>query len=210
MSMACKFRKTLNIFLIFLMIIFTGCGNIEKEVTPEISVESNMDKVLFFATILHNYQEEKYTDTDIMYYFVILNDGTVWTMDSNYRSDNYEFVKKFAGHDESAWELADHLENIGNFSAEETKLLSEYIFGINYDSKDYDRLRDDGCEPDVIESVYYDYSCCILDDKSKWFSIMNTGANQGISYKTYDENALSALDLVRNNQFYIDWTEKIN
>lgn len=210
MYMACKFRKILNIFLIFVMMIFTGCGNVEKEITSEISKESNMDKVLFFATILHNNQEEKYTDSDIMYYFVVLNDGTIWTMDSNYRDDNYDFVRKFACHDETAWEKTEHLENIGNLSPEDTQKLSEYISGINYDSKDYDRLRDDGCEPDVIESVYYDYSCCILDDKSKWFSIMNTGANQGISYKTYDENALSALNLVINNQLYIDWTEKIN
>ncbi|MCM1313798.1 MAG: hypothetical protein NC040_01460 [Muribaculaceae bacterium] len=208
--MACKFRKILNIFLIFVMMMFTACGNTTKEITPEISAESNMDKVLFFVTILHNYQEEKYTDTDIMYYFVVLSDGTVWTMDSNYRDDNYDFVKKFSGHDESAWEIADHLENIGNFSPEDTQKLSEYISGINYDAKDYDRLRDDGCEPDVIESIYYDYSCCIPDDKRNWFRIMNTGANQCISYKTYDENALSALSLVRNNHLYTDWTEKIN
>lgn len=209
MFMAYGFRKTLNIFLIFVMIIFTGCRNVE-EITPEISEESNMDKVLFFTTAFHNYQDERYTDTDVMYYFVMQNDGTVWTMDSNYRADNYEFVKKFASHDDSAWETADHLENVGSLSPEDTQKLSEYISRINYDSEDYDRLRDDGCEPDVIESVYYNYFCCIPSDKSKWFSIMHTGANQGISYKTYDENALSALNIVINNQFYIDWTEKIN
>lgn len=205
--MSYKFRKILNIFLIFLMMIFTGCGNTEMF---HVEQSTCMDKILFFATILHNYQEEKYTDTDIMYYFVVLSDGTVWTMESNYRADNYEFVKKFSGHDDSAWEVADNLENIGKLSVEETELLSEYISKINYDSKDYERMRDDGCEPDVIESVYYTYSCCIPDDKSKWFNIMNTGANQGISYKTYDENALSAVGLITDNQLYIDWTEKIN
>lgn len=188
------------------MMIFTGCGN-----TKMFHVEqSTMDKVLFFATILHDYQEEKYTYTDIMYYFVVLSDGTIWTIYTNYRNDNYDFVRKFSGHDESAWEKAENLENIGNLSVEETELLSEYISGINYDSKNYDRMRDDGCEPDVIESVYYDYYCCIPDDKGKWFRIMSTEANQGISYKTYDENALSALNLIKNTQFYTNWTEKIN
>lgn len=209
MHMACKFRKILNIFLIFVM-IFTGCGNIEKEITPEISAESNMDKVLFFATILHNHQDKKYTDTDIKYYFVVQNDGTVWTMDNDYEADNYEFMNKFYSHDESAWETADHLENIGSLSPEDTQKLSEYISGINYDSEDYDCLRDDGCEPEVIESVYYTYSCCIPDDKSKWFSIMHTGEEQGISYMTYDKNALSAVGLITDNQLYIDWIEKIN
>lgn len=209
MYMVYKCRKILNIFLIFVMIIFTGCGNVE-EITPEISGKSNVDKVLFFATVFHNYQDKRYTDTDVMYYFIVQNDGNVWTMDSNYKADNYEFVKKFAGHDDSAWELADHLENIGNLSPEDTQKLSEYISGINYGSDDYDRLRDDGCEPDVIESVYYNYFCCIPENKSNWFSIMHTGENQGISYKTYDENALSALNLVINNQLYIDWKERIN
>lgn len=219
------------------MMIFTGCRNVEEKINPEISsesnneevtkensvesnmdkeissetsAESNMDKVLFFATIFHNYELEEYTDTDIMYYFVVQNDGIVWTMDSNYRSDNYEFVKKFAGHDDSAWEIADHLESIGSLLPEDTQKLSEYISGINYNSEDYDRLRDTGCEPEVIERVYYNYYCCIPDDKSKWFSIMHTGKEQGVSYRTYDENALSAVRLITDSQIYIDWTEKIN
>jgi len=67
-----------------------------------------------------------------------------------------------------------------------------------------------GIKPDVIESVYYTYSCRIPDDKSKWFSIMHAGANQGISYKTYDENALSVHELITDNQLYINWTDKLN
>lgn len=241
MYMSFKFRKILNILLICLVMILTGCGNVEEKINPEISSEStseevtneiskeisvasnvdkeissenseesNMEKVLFFATILHNYQLEEYTDTDIKYYFVVQNDGTVWTMDNNCEADNYEFVTKFAGHDDSAWELADHLENIGSLSAEDTQKLSEYISGIDFNSEDYDRLRDIGEEPEVIETVYYNYLCRIPDDKSRWFRIMDTGENQGVSYRTYDENALSAVDLIEHNQLYIDWCEKIN
>lgn len=199
------------------MMIFTGCGNVEEisqesieEVTAEISESGNMDKVSFFATISHNHQAEKYTDTDIKYYFVVQNDGTVWTMDSNYTEDNYEWVKKFSRNDESAWETADHLENIGSLSEEETKLLADYISAIDYDSEDYDRLRDDGTEPDVIETVYYNYYCVIPDDKNKWFSIMYSGQQQGISYRTYDENALSAVKLIQDSQLYADWKNKVN
>lgn len=219
------------------MMIFTGCGNVEEEVSPEsveeitteiteevttetveevtkeISEAGNMDKVLFFATISHNCEDGKYTgytDTDIHYYFVVLNDGTVWTMDSNYMEDNYEWMTKFARHDESAWETANHLENIGSLSLEDTQKLSEYISGINYNSEDYDRLRDTGGEPEVIESVYYSYYCCIPDNNRKWFSIMHTGENQGVSYMTCDENALLAVRLIGNSNLYIDWEEKIN
>lgn len=194
MFMPYGFRKTLSIFIICL-IIFTGCGNVEEE--------SNMDKVLFYATASHNH-------TDIMYYFVVQNDGAVWTMENNYMEDNYEWIKKFSSHDESAWETADHLENIGSLSPEDTKLLAEYISRINYDSEDYDRLRDDGAEPDVIETVYYNYFCVIPNDKSKWFSIMHSGKQQGISYKTYDENALSAVKLIQDSKLFTDWTDKIN
>lgn len=189
------FRKTLSIFIICLIMIFTGCGNVEEE--------SNMDKILFYATASHNH-------TDIMYYFVVQNDGAVWTMENNYMENNYEWVKKFSSHDESAWETADRLENIGSLSPEDTKLLAEYISRINYDSEDYDRLRDDGAEPDVIETVYYNYFCVIPDDKSKWFSIMHSGKQQGISYKTYDENALSAVKLIQDSKLFTDWTDKIN
>lgn len=234
MFMACGFRKALNILLILVMMIFTGCGNVEEispesieeeitteiteevtteiveEITTEISEAGNMDKVSFFATISHNHQAEKYTDTDVYYYFVVQNDGTVWTMDNNYMEDNYEWRKKFVQHDESAWETADHLENIGSLSPEETKLLAEYISGINYDSEDYDRLRDDGAEPEVIETIYYNYYCVIPDNKSKWFSIMYTGEQQGVSYHTYDENALSAVKLIQGSQLYNEWRNKVN
>ena len=224
MYMAYKFVKILDVLIICVMMLLTGCGKIENEVSPESSVESNIEseitsenseesdveKVLFFSTIVHNYELKEYTDTDIEYYFVVQNDGTVWTMDNNCYADNYEFVTKFVGHDDSAWELADHLENIGSLSAEDTQKLSEYISGIDVNSEDYDRLRDDGFEPEVIERVYYSDYCRIPDDKSRWFRIMDTGENQGVSYKTYDENALSALDLIEHNQLYIDWREKIN
>lgn len=143
---------------------------------------------------------------------MVQNDGTVWTMDTgNYSEDNYEWVKKFARHDESAWETAKHLENIGSLSPEETKLLAEYISAIDYDSEDYDRERDDdGIVPEVIETVYYDYYCVIPDNKSRWFGIIYTGAEQGVSYQTYDENALSALKLIWNNKLYTDWKNKLN
>lgn len=210
MSMSYGFRKVLNIFLILVMAIFTSCRNVEEEIISEISEVGNMDKVLFFATISHNYQDKRYTDIDIKYYFVVQNDGTVWTMDNNYREDNHEWNIKFIHHDESAWETADHLENIGSLSQEETKLLAEYISGINYDSEDYDRLRDDGVEPEVIETIYYDYHCVIPDNKSKWFSIMYTGEQQGVSYQTYDENALSAVELIQDSQLYTEWRNSIN
>lgn len=71
MFMAYGFRKTLNVFIICLMMIFTGCGNVEEvslesieeeittevteEITTEISETGNMDKILFYATISYNY-----------------------------------------------------------------------------------------------------------------------------------------------------------
>ncbi|MDE6036238.1 MAG: hypothetical protein K2G36_10060 [Ruminococcus sp.] len=204
--MACKFRKILNIVSVCLVIILTGCGKIENEVSPESSVESDMDKIIFYATILHNYQEEKYTDSDIKYYFVVQNDGTVWTMENNC---NYEFTRKFDSRDSSAWELADHLENIGSLSAEDTQKLSEYISRIDVTSEDYDSLRDDGSNPDVIDSFYYTYKCPV-SDVEKWFTIIEAGSDSGDFYKTYDENALSAVRLIESSQLFVDWKEKIN
>ncbi len=240
MYMSFKFRKILNILLICLVMILTGCGNVEEKINPEISsestseevtneiskeisvasnvdkeissensVESNMDKIMFFATLLYNYQEEKYTDSDVMYYFVVLHDGTIWTMENNFRTDNYEFARKFNSHDSSAWELAEHLENIGSLSTEDTQKLSKYISGIDLNSEDYDSLRDDGSNPDVIDSFYYTYKCPVSDIK-KWFTIIEAGSDSGAFYKTYDENALSAVKLIENNQFFIEWKEKIN
>lgn len=209
MYMAFKFRKILNFLLISVMIIFTGCGNIENEIVPENSVESDMDKIIFCATLLHNYQDEKYTDSDVIYYFVVLRDSTIWTMENNFSKNSYEFTQKFNSRDDSAWELAENPENIGSLTAEDTQKLSEYISGIDLNSEDYDSLRDDGSNPDVIDSFYYTYKCPVSDIK-KWFTIIEAGSDSGAFYKTYDENALSAVKLIENNQFFIEWKEKIN
>ncbi|MDE6833718.1 MAG: hypothetical protein K2J39_05665 [Ruminococcus sp.] len=206
MYMACKFVKILNVLIICIMMLLTGCGKIENEVSPESSEGSDMDKIIFYATILHNYQDEKYTDSDIKYYFVVQNDGTVCTMENNC---NYEFARKFDGRDSSAWELAENLENIGSLSAEDTQKLSEYISGIDLNSEDYDSLRDDGSNLDVIDSFYYTYKCLVSDVK-KWFTIMDAGSDSGAFYKTYDENALSAVKLIENSRLFVDWKEKIN
>ncbi|MDE5861942.1 MAG: hypothetical protein K2H28_07090 [Ruminococcus sp.] len=204
--MACKSVKVLDVLIICVMMLLTGCGKVKKEIIPENSEESDMDKIIFYSTILHNYQEEKYTDSNIKYYFVVQNDGTVWTMENN---NNYEFTRKFNNRDDSAWELAENLENIGSLSAEDTQKLSEYISGIDLNSEDYDSLRDDGSNPDVIDSFYYTYKCPVSDIK-KWFTIIEAGSDSGAFYKTYDENALSAVKLIENNQFFIEWKEKIN
>ena len=206
MYMACKSVKVLDVLIICVMMLLTGCGKVKKEIIPENSEESDMDKIIFYSTILHNYQEEKYTDSNIKYYFVVQNDGTVWTMENN---NNYEFTRKFNNRDDSAWELAENLENIGSLSAEDTQKLSEYISGIDLNSEDYDSLRDDGSNPDVIDSFYYTYKCPVSDIK-KWFTIIEAGSDSGAFYKTYDENALSAVKLIENNQFFIEWKEKIN
>lgn len=170
-----------------------------------------MDKLMFVANLNHNYELNEFDDSDIDYYFVVFDDGNIYTMENNYQSDNYEFLKKFASRDDSAWELADNLENIGSLSPEDTELLSGYISGINPDSDYYDYERDNRGElPEVIESTYYNYRCYIPDGETKSsFKITNGGEEQGAYYKTYDENAISALKLVTDNQLYIDWRNNL-
>ncbi|MDE6782051.1 MAG: hypothetical protein K2J40_11445 [Ruminococcus sp.] len=186
------FRKIITAVLA--LTVIAGCS--EKKTVEDIPAESSvishthtepaqlcMDNVKFISTFFHNHQLKVYNDTDVIYYFVVLNDGNVFTMEKNYKSDNYEFHKKIFSCDDSAWETADNIENIGTFSPKETETLSGYIAGINPDSDYYDRERDDmGMAPDVIESVYYSYYCYIPNgEKKSVFRVMSFGENQGTS-----------------------------
>lgn len=228
-------KRFITILILLIMTVFAGCSEdipdsvsdelseiistsqeepSESIVTPHIHAENSqlcMDKVIFVANLNHNYEMNEFDDSDIYYYFVVFDDGNIYTMENNYQSDDYEFSKKFASRDDSAWELAENLENIGSFSPEDTELLSGYIYGINPDSDYYDYERDNmGILPDVIESTYYNCRCYIPDGEVKsCFKITYGGKNQGVYYETYDENALSALKLVSNNQLYIDWKNNL-
>lgn len=206
--------------LLLTISIATGCAENTDNSVSDMTAESIvipthihdenasfcMDNVLFVATL------QQYHDTDIMYYFVVTNDGNVFTMENNNYEDNYEFSKKFGYRDDSALALAENLENIGSISQTDTEEISEYISKINPESEYYDYERDNmGMLPDVIPNIYYNYKFYISDGAEKSvFKIMDGSDEEGAYYETYDKNALSAFELIVENQLYIDWKEKIN
>lgn len=147
-------KKLVIICILLITSIFAGCAENTDNLVSDMSSESTdssisdiptesrnklshihdknaqlcMDKVLFVANM------QKYDNTDIMYYLVVMNDGNIFTMENNHKSDNYEFSDKFGSFDDSAWSLAEKLENIGSLSPEDAEKLSEYISEINPDS----------------------------------------------------------------------------
>jgi len=109
-------KRLLIMCALLIMSVFAGCSENISDSVSDSSTESTshihaenpqlcMENVQFVAKLFHNHQTKQYDDTDIFYYFVVLNDGTVWTMNNNYKADNYDFVKKFAGHDDSGGNL---------------------------------------------------------------------------------------------------------
>lgn len=115
-------KKLVIICILLITSIFAGCAENTDNLVSDMSSESTdssisdiptesrnklsyihdknaqlcMDKVLFVANM------QKYDNTDIMYYLVVMNDGNIFTMENNHKSENYEFSDKFGSFDDSA------------------------------------------------------------------------------------------------------------
>lgn len=155
-------------------------------------------------------------DRNIFYFLCVQGDGSIYSLDYSIIKDgvyNYDFPKKLYSCDNSAWDYAENIELIGELSQNDIDLLMKNICQIDVTSEYYDRQRDDmGLAPDVEESINYNvYAYPLMKSGGKKaFHIESSGERQGNSYRTYDENALAVLDLIKSTQFFDDWQQECN
>lgn len=155
-------------------------------------------------------------DRDILYFLCVQSDGSVYSLNYSIVKDgvrSYDFSQRLYSCDDSAWNYAENIELIGRLSQSDTSSINEYVSKIDMTSECYDRQRDDmGMAPEVEESVDYSIFTYLLTEsgEKETFRIKSYGVNQGRSYETYDENALAALDLIQNSQFFNEWQQKCN
>lgn len=155
-------------------------------------------------------------DRDILYFLCVQSDGSIYSLDYSIVKDgvrSYDFSQKLYSCDDSAWNYVENIELIGRLSQCDTNSINEYVSKIDMTSECYDRQRDDmGMAPEVEESADYSIFTYLLTEsgEKETFHIKSYGVNQGRSYETYDENALAALDLIQNSQFFDEWQQECN
>ena len=189
---------------IFLTVIFlTCCGcNSEKEKMELTKVELNSEHVLMGAMCRYKYSEEIYGMTDVL---LIYADGRICIGNCPKEVGKIysEFLGKVRGGDTSVWSVLDEVEEMTCLSKEEIEVLIEYTQSIDLESEDTnDTSREMQSEPTVEDfSSSYSYFCYQWDEEytPTYFPIKWSGG------KTIDENALSALEFLLQNETYQEW-----
>lgn len=141
------------------------------------------------------------------YYLFVQSDGSIYTgVDTDYMAKQYEFRKKLAACDDSAFDLLDEAERIGQISASETQSLVELIDKIDPNSDGFDyNIDNSGMRPDVIDTVCYTYLFYLGTAPKSEFSAASFGNHSGSFTRTYDVNALKAMSLINENELIMNW-----
>ena len=133
------------------------------------------------------------------------SDGSIYSgVYSDFYTKQLKFQRQLYGLDDVDFELLDDIKHIGYLSDTEVKALRGSIDKIDPESQAYNRNETE-LSPTVIDTVYYTYFCYPGDGDKMAFRVARIGNWTDASYKTYDENALNALEIIKSNALVIEW-----
>ncbi|MDE5946379.1 MAG: hypothetical protein K2G63_03585 [Oscillospiraceae bacterium] len=163
----------------------------------------NTDNILFTADYTALYGAIEPYSHCIM---CIRTDGQVYSVICPAEKATGNFFRNLYECDNIVWDIAEDIAHIGNISDDELANLIEYTENVNLQSEKNPKYPPD-IMPDVESTsshTFYSYKWD-SDGKRKSFHI-NSQDDACISFMTLDENALKALELVKNTTAYKDWT----
>ncbi len=209
--------KKIIIICMLISGLLTGCqGNeviseipdessdIQTTTIKEISTEPlpdfvlNMDNILFTSACNYAYDCQDPLKYCMMF---IRTDGQVYSCSAK----SGTFFKTLYECDNAVWDMAEDITHIGTLTDSELSDLIKYTENIDLNSeakiRDAKELRPEVEVFDSYTSYSYKWDS---DGNKKSFHIISHDAT-GVSYETLDENALNALELIRNSESYNLW-----
>jgi len=207
-----------KMIIIFMLIsgLLTGCqsdeviyeisesSDIQTTTIKEISTEPlpdfvlNMDNILFTSACNYAYNCQDPLKYCMMF---IRTDGQVYSCSAK----SGTFFKNLYECDNAVWDMAEDITHIGTLTDSELSDLIKYTENIDLNSEAYVR-GDTELRPDV--EVCDSYTSYLYkrdsDGNKKSFYTISHDAT-GVSYKTLDENALNALEIIKNSKSYNSW-----
>ena len=170
---------------------------IAPEPAPVTAEQPDIDELMMFI-------EVRYNDFDSnSYIFTVMEDGSVYHTSSPMGSGFAEALRSL---DEDAFTLCDMIK-AGTLDGDSLKTLAEYISAIDVNSSYYDYMRDaDGMTLQVVEPYYVDVYCCpdSANGEPQMFELAHHAA-YNTYYRTHDENALAAYELIKAHDLYTNW-----
>lgn len=158
----------------------------------------NTDNILFTADCNYAYNCQNPLKHCIM---CIRTDGEVYTATTDLSGN---FFRNLYECDNIVWDIAENITHIGTLTDDELLKLIEYTENVNLNSKADVRNDEEIPAVEVFDSyTFYSYKWD-SDGKRKSFYIKSHDTT-GIPYATLDENALNALELVKNSESYKAW-----
>lgn len=100
--------------------------------------------------------------------------------------------------DDSVWSFLYNIELLGKLSDKKVYLINDNIMKINLESKYYDKKNKD------FENNAYCY-LLMYEGNKKAFYVKTWGDVRGCSYKTYDEMAISVINVIIEDKILKQW-----
>lgn len=168
----------------------------------------NTHKILLTATCQYMYDAQDPYKSCIM---CIRTDGEIYAVTCpSEQVTNGNFFKNLYECDDTAFEFTEDMVHFGTLSKDELTSLIEYTENIDLKSEYY--TPDSDVISAVEETETYTFYCYKWNDEGKRqsFPIKSYGNMLGTSYETKDKNAINALELVKNSEYYDEWLQICN
>lgn len=159
-------------------------------------------KKLIFSYAIHLPKSE---NANCEYFLFVQSDGSIYVgVYSDFYAKQFKFQRQLYGLNDVDFELLDDIKHIGYLSDSEVKALRGLIDKIDPESQAYNRNETE-LSPTVVDTVYYTYFCYLGDGNKLAFRVARNGNNSGSFYKTSDQSASEAVDIVLNNTVVVEW-----
>lgn len=198
-------KRKLLCVLLMLLVVFGGC-NAEDKKQDLTKVELSSDDVVMGVMCMYQYSNDIYGTIDVL---LVYADGRicVGTCPKDVGIIYSEFLGKVRGSDITVWSVLEDVEEVACLSAEEMKILTDYTQSIDMEREKENRASEKTkSEPEpepAVEDIFnsYSYFCYQWNEDHipTYFPIKWSGG------KAMDENALAALDLLLQNEYYKSW-----
>lgn len=214
--------KLLVVPVMLFLLFLTACGEIfnqDSQVessdqdsqigSSDISLLEEDDKALSMNKLIFSYSA-RYPESEkanCEYYLFVQSDGSIYSgVYSDFYAKQYEFQKQLYSFNNVDFDLLDDVNHLGNLSDSETEKLCSLIENVDLGSEAYKRGGTESI-PTVVDTASYTYYCYPIDSKKTAFRIAIVRNWTGVSYKTFDENALEVLDIIQSNALVTEWEE---